>query len=57
MENNTRPKLSEAARQARNAAYRAYYAKNKDRIQQKRNERWERIAAENGVVKSELTAN
>lgn len=44
MEN--KPKLSEAARQARNAAYRAYYAKNKDRIQQKRAERWERIAEE-----------
>ena len=38
--------MSEAAKAARSAYYRDYYAKNRDRIQQKRAERWERKAQE-----------
>ena len=43
--------MSEAAKAAKRAYERDYYAKNKDRIQQKRAERWERIAAGQGVSK------
>lgn len=43
---NAKIQMSEAAKEARRAYDRDYYAKNKDRIQQKRADRWERKAKE-----------
>lgn len=37
--------MSEAAKEARRAYDRAYYAKHRERILQQRAERWERVAA------------
>ena len=38
--------MSQAAREAQRAYHREYYAKNRERIQQQRAERWERKARE-----------
>lgn len=42
--------LSPAAQEARKAYYREYYAKNRDRIQQKRAARWERKASQQAAA-------
>lgn len=43
---NSEIKMSKTAREAQRAYNREYYAKNRERIQQKRAERWERMATE-----------
>lgn len=41
MNSKSKVGMSNTAIEARRAYYRAYYAQNRDRIQQKRAERWE----------------
>ena len=47
-ESENASQLSDAAKNARRNYYREYRAKNRERIRKKSNERWERIARQEG---------